>query len=99
MLISLRRHRNQLPPNQFDALVLLHHAGRDHRLDLSHSETAPRQAFGGRGHSCSEGFHDATSSFRGSSDAALRAREAYHNSNEPSSPAPGGATEIFESRE
>jgi len=53
---SLRRHRNQLPPDQFDALVLLHHPGRDHRLDLGDSESAARQTLccrsnpGGRPH-------------------------------------------------
>lgn len=36
---SLRRHRNQLSPDQFDALVLVEDAGLDHRLDVGHGET------------------------------------------------------------
>ena len=45
----LRRHRNELPPDEFDALVLVHDAGRDHRLDLRHRETPARQTLGGGG--------------------------------------------------
>jgi len=43
-------------PDQLDALVLLHHPGRDHRLDLGDREAAAWKAFrcrsdpGGRSH-------------------------------------------------
>ena len=40
MLIALRRHRNQLPPDQLDPLVFIHDAGFDHRLDFGDGETA-----------------------------------------------------------
>ena len=56
MVISLRRHRNQFPPDQLDALVLLHYACGDHRLDFGDREAAARQALccrrdpGGRSH-------------------------------------------------
>ena len=57
VLVSLWRHRNQLPPDQFDALVLLHDAGRDHRLHFGDGEAAARQALCGGGDAGGGGSH------------------------------------------
>ena len=46
MMVSLRRHRNQFPPDQLDPLVLLHHAGGDHCLHFGGREAPARQTFG-----------------------------------------------------
>jgi hypothetical protein len=46
-MMSLWRHRNEFPPDQFDALVLFHHACGDHGLDFGDCEAAARQALGG----------------------------------------------------
>jgi hypothetical protein len=47
VMISLRRHRNELPPDQLHALVLVHDAGRNHRLHLGHREPAARKVDAG----------------------------------------------------
>src|ERR1700735_5524869 len=46
---TLGGHRNQSPPEQFDPLVLLHHARGDHGLHFGDREAAARQTLGGRG--------------------------------------------------
>ena len=46
MLISLGRHRNDLPPDQLDPLVFEQDAGGRHPLEFGHGETPPWHAFG-----------------------------------------------------
>ncbi len=47
MVIALGRHRNDIPADQFDPLVLIEDAGRDHGLKLANGEAPPRHALGG----------------------------------------------------
>jgi hypothetical protein len=47
VVISLWRHWNELPPDQFDALVLFHHPGGYHCFHLGDRKAPTRQTLSG----------------------------------------------------
>ncbi len=47
MMIALRRHRHQLPADQFNTLFFRDYASRNHGLNIGSRKTPPQQAFGG----------------------------------------------------
>jgi hypothetical protein len=60
MLVTFRRHRDDLPPDQLDPLVFVENTGRRHRLQLGDGKPPPRQAFGRiRRHFARVAIHDA----------------------------------------